>query len=83
MEEAVVTASSNVYKYKYYGGIDMSKKTCAYCKARRDQTEMGYVKKSGKHRTYYCNIDCYNKAVERKQKREANQKAKVNSNEAS
>lgn len=61
----------------------MSKKTCAYCKTRRDQTEMGYVKKSGKHRTYYCDVDCYNKAVERKQKREANQKAKVNSNEAS
>ena len=52
----------------------MSKKTCAFCKARRDKTEMGYVKKSGKHNTYYCNINCYEKATERKKKREENKR---------
>lgn len=52
----------------------MSKKTCAFCKARRDETEMGYVKKAGKHRTYYCDITCYEKATERKKKREENKR---------
>lgn len=52
----------------------MSKKTCAFCKARRDETEMGYVKKSGKHNTYYCDINCYEKATERKKKREENKR---------
>lgn len=55
----------------------MSKKTCAYCKARRDETEMGYVKKSGKHRTYYCNEAEYNLAMERKKKREENKKKQM------
>lgn len=52
----------------------MSKKTCAFCKVRKDEAEMQYVKKSGKHRTYYCDINCYNKATERKKKREENKK---------
>ena len=55
----------------------MSKKTCAYCKARRDETEMGYVKKSGKHRTYYCNETEYSLAMERKKKREENKKKQM------
>lgn len=50
----------------------MSKKTCAYCKVKRDESEMGYVKKSGRHRTYYCDITCFEKAIERKKKREEN-----------
>lgn len=52
----------------------MAKKTCAYCKTKRDESEMGYVKKSGKHRTYYCDENCYSKAVERKKKREENKR---------
>ena len=52
----------------------MSKKTCAFCKARLDETEMGYVKHAGKHNTYYCDITCYEKATERKKKREENKR---------
>lgn len=54
------------------GVTRMSKKTCAYCKVKRDESEMGYVKKSGKHRTYYCDITCFEKAIERKKKRAEN-----------
>lgn len=54
----------------------MAKKTCAYCKTKRNEDEMGYVKKAGKHRTYYCDENCYIKAVERKKKREENKKAR-------
>ena len=52
----------------------MAKKTCAYCKTKRDESEMGYVKKSGKHRTYYCSEEHYRLATERKKKREENKK---------
>ena len=58
------------------------KKTCAYCGQRSNAEDM-FVKHAGKHNTYYCNEREFNLAMERKQKREANQKAKVNSNEAS
>ena len=58
------------------------KKTCAYCGQRSNAEDM-FVKHAGKLNTYYCNEKEFNLAVERKQKREANQKAKVNSNEAS
>ena len=51
----------------------MAKKTCAFCKCRKNEDEMGYVKKAGKHRTYYCDENCYSKAVERK-KREENKR---------
>lgn len=54
----------------------MAKKTCAYCKCRKNEDEMGYVKKSGKHRTYYCDESCYSKAVERKKKREENKRVR-------
>lgn len=52
----------------------MAKKTCAYCKTKRDESEMGYVKRSGKHRTYYCDDEHYKLATERKKKREENKK---------
>ena len=52
----------------------MAKKTCAYCKTKRDESEMGYVKRSGKHRTYYCDEEHYRLATERKKKREENKK---------
>lgn len=52
----------------------MAKKTCAYCKIKRNESEMGYVKKSGKHRTYYCSEEHYRLATERKKKREENKK---------
>lgn len=52
----------------------MAKKTCAFCGTRRDQSKMNYVKHAGKHNTYYCDINCYEKATERKKKREENKK---------
>lgn len=52
----------------------MAKKTCAFCKTKRDESEMDYVKKSGKHRTYYCSEEHYRLATERKKKREENKK---------
>ena len=58
------------------------KKTCAYCGQRSNAEDM-FVKHGGKDNAYYCNEKEFNLAMERKQKREANQKAKVNSNEAS
>lgn len=51
----------------------MSKKTCAYCKRRADETEM-FVKHAGKHNTYYCNESEYKLAMERKKKREENKR---------
>ena len=49
----------------------MAKKTCAYCKCKKDQAEM-FVKHSGKHNTYYCDENHYSLAMERKKKREEN-----------
>ncbi len=51
----------------------MVKKTCAYCKIKRDETEM-FVKHTGKHNTYYCNEQEFRLAMERKKKREENKK---------
>ena len=47
----------------------MAKKTCAFCKTKRDESEM-----FGKHRTYYCDEEHYRLATERKKKREENKK---------
>lgn len=52
----------------------MAKKTCAFCKCRKNEDEMGYVKKFGKHRTYYCSEEHYRLATERKKKREENKR---------
>ena len=51
----------------------MSKKTCAWCKKRIEETE-AFVKYAGKHRTYYCNETEFNLAIERKKKREENKR---------
>lgn len=51
----------------------MAKKTCAFCGARRDQSEM-FVKHAGKHNTYYCNEDEFQLATKRKKLREENKK---------
>lgn len=51
----------------------MAKKTCAFCKAKRDESEM-FVKHAGKHNTYYCSEEHYRLATERKKKREENKK---------
>lgn len=50
------------------GEINMSKKTCACCKKKIEEAE-AFVKHARKHNTYYCNTDCYNKAIERKKRR--------------
>lgn len=49
----------------------MAKKTCAFCKCKRDESEM-FVKHAGKHNTYYCNEAEYKLAIERKKKRTEN-----------
>lgn len=49
----------------------MSKKTCAYCGKKSDETEM-FVKHAGKHNTYYCSESEFQLAMERKKKREEN-----------
>lgn len=51
------------------------KKTCAFCKSKKEATEM-FVKHAGKHNTYYCDTNCCAKAMERKKKREANKEKK-------
>lgn len=51
----------------------MAKKTCAYCKTKKDESEM-FVKHAGKHNTYYCNEEEYKLAVKRKKLREENKK---------
>lgn len=51
----------------------MSKKTCAYCKKKIEESE-AFVKHSGKHNTYYCSEIEYKLAMERKKKREENKK---------
>lgn len=51
----------------------MAKKTCAYCKTKRDESEM-FVKHAGKHNTYYCSEEEYKLAVKRKKLREENKK---------
>lgn len=53
----------------------MAKKTCAYCKTKRDESEM-FVKHAGKHNTYYCSEEHYRLATERKKKREENKRAR-------
>lgn len=48
----------------------MSKKcTCAYCKCKLNK-EDAFVKHAGKHNTFYCNVECYEKAIERKKKKD-------------
>lgn len=49
----------------------MAKKACAFCKCKRDESEM-FVKHAGKHNTYYCNEAEYKLAIERKKKRTEN-----------
>ena len=51
----------------------MAKKTCAYCKTKRDESEM-FVKHAGKHNTYYCNEEEFQLAIKRKKLREENKK---------
>lgn len=51
----------------------MAKKTCAYCKCKREASEM-FVKRAGKHNTYYCNEEEYKLAIKRKKLREENKK---------
>lgn len=51
----------------------MSKKTCAYCKKKIEESE-AFVKHAGKHNTYYCSETEYKLAMERKKKREENKK---------
>lgn len=51
----------------------MTKKTCAYCKTKRDESEM-FVKHAGKHNTYYCNEEEFQLAIKRKRLREENKK---------
>ena len=51
----------------------MAKKTCAFCKTKRDESEM-FVKHAGKHNTYYCNEEEFQLAIKRKKLREENKK---------
>ena len=51
----------------------MAKKTCAYCKCKRDESEM-FVKHAGKHNTYYCNEEEFQLAMKRKKLREENKR---------
>ena len=51
----------------------MAKKTCAFCKTKRDESEM-FVKHAGKHNTYYCNEEEFQLAMKRKKLREENKK---------
>lgn len=53
----------------------MSKKTCAFCKVKKDETEM-FVKHAGKHNTYWCSEEHMRLTMERKRKREENKRNK-------
>ena len=52
----------------------MSKKViCALCRCKLNKDE-AFVKHAGKHNTYYCDENCYRKAVKRKKLKEENKK---------